>query len=67
MGLPVDALPGSIITRETLEAAIKKVHDREFVVHGSPADPHLVHPNGGFCFGCGLFFESPLRMGSSSA
>jgi hypothetical protein len=66
LGLPVDSRP-AVLTREVLEAAIKKVQDRQFIAHGSPEDPHIVHPNGGICFGCGQFFESPLRTGSGTA
>lgn len=67
--LPVDARPptGSYITREMLEAAFERMRQRERIVHGSPRDPHIVHPKGGYCFGCGQFFESPLQTGSDSA
>jgi hypothetical protein len=43
-----------VLTEAALQGCMEKLHDR--ASHGTAGNPHIVHPDGGPCMECGVWF-----------
>lgn len=57
-----DPPTSTVLTREVLDAAIKKVTEASVQPHGSEKNPHLAHPRDpGVCMVCGWIAPGAQR------